>query len=210
MTATTAKAKTTKSKKAAKVKDALITLVLDESGSMGTCREATLEGVNAFLDEQRSLPGKTHFSLILFDNAFKVVHVAADLAETPVLGSAASPYNPAGGTALLDAVGAAIQGVEAWLKNNEDFDGKVIVVINTDGEENSSRVYSHDGINALISDKTAQGWDFIFLGAGTSAWTEGAKFTSIPTANINNFAYNDNTVVRSYASTSSTITSSRL
>lgn len=198
-------------KKAPKVSDALICLVLDKSGSMISTKEGTLEGVNSLLEEQKTLGGKTYYSLTLFDTTFHARHVAEDLLEVPLLGSAGSPYNPNGGTALLDATGASIQGTEAWLKNNPDFTGKVLFIINTDGEENASTVFSYDAVNALITEKTAQGWEFMFLGSGTAAWTEGRKFApSIPVSNFTNYANTNYASGAAYASTSNAFSSSRL
>ncbi len=66
------------------------------------------------------------------------------------------------------------------LDNHPHYRGDVVVVIQTDGEENSSQVSTLDDVNALISNKTRQGWEFVFQGTGQAAWTEGQKLTAIP------------------------------
>jgi hypothetical protein len=40
-----------------------ITIVLDRSGSMDSCREETIAGFNRFLDQQQALPGKASITL---------------------------------------------------------------------------------------------------------------------------------------------------
>ncbi len=70
--------------------------------------------------------------------------------------------------------------MQAWLDNHPHYRGDVVVVIQTDGEENSSQISSLDDVNALMSNKTRQGWEFVFQGTGQSAWAEGQKFTAIP------------------------------
>jgi hypothetical protein len=47
----------------------------------------------------------------------------------------------------------------------------------TDGEENSSREWTHDAVKALIDDKEKDGnWTFVFLGAAPDAWDQGRAY----------------------------------
>lgn len=168
-------------KPTSKPTDVFVNFVLDKSGSMGPLAASTVEGFNAFLDEQRAGTGKALLSLTLFDTAFDVRYVAVDLREVPALGTRENRYQPSGGTALLDAVATTIRGADAWLAGHRaEFDGDVICVIQTDGEENSSTTTTLDEVNSLITEKTREGWEFIFLGTGAAAWTEGRKFSAIP------------------------------
>lgn len=189
--------------------DVLLAFVLDASGSMGDLTGSTIEGVNSFLAAQREGEGKALLSLTVFNTEFYVRYVATDLREVPPLGTAENPYVPAGSTALLDAVGTTIKGVDAWLLNNRDFTGKVICAIQTDGEENSSRTHSYDTINDLIAEKTKQGWEFAFFGTGGSAWTEGKKFVAIPQASQYTYDSNDLSNSAMYATASSAMTNTR-
>lgn len=160
--------------------DVLINYVIDKSGSMSSLADATIRGVNGFLDDQRTGDGTLLLSMTLFDTDFDVRYVATDLTDVAPLGSRANRYSPSGGTALYDAVVTTIQGVDAWLALNPHFKGDVVTVIQTDGEENASRTATLDEVNALISDRTRRGWEFVFQGIGQAAWTEAQKFTSIP------------------------------
>jgi len=59
--------------------------------------------------------------------------------------------------------------------STDGFD-KAITVIMTDGEENSSREWTLQGIRELIKSKEAAGiWTFVFLGANLDAFAQGVN-----------------------------------
>lgn len=173
--------------------DVLINLVLDESGSMTPLRGTTIEGINKILSEQREQEGNAYLSLTSFNTTFDVRYVGLNVKEVPDLELVGeNAYHPNGGTKLYDAVGITVKGAEKWIENNPWFKGKVLTMIWTDGQENCStewHIYGNPDpeddrdLNNLISYKQGEGWDFIFLGAGGSAWLEAQNFTSIPQAN---------------------------
>lgn len=155
----------------------LIGFVLDRSGSMASLRDATIDGFNEFLTEQRQVDvGNALMSLTTFSTSFDVPFVGLDIHEVPNLGTDMNPYNVGGMTALYDAVGTMIEGISAWLANHPAWSGRPIVAIWTDGQENSSRQWSLDRVNALIEEKQKAGWEFVFMGTGSAAWTEGTNF----------------------------------
>src|SRR5712671_3389984 len=110
-------------------------LIIDRSGSMARIRDDTQGGVRHFIAEQATVPGKATLSLYQFDTEHDRVHDFADLAGLP-------PYTltPRGGTALNDACARAISETGARLAalSEDTRPGKVVVVIATDGQENSS------------------------------------------------------------------------
>ena len=142
---------------------AFIHFLLDRSGSMESCLKDTIGGFNAFVREQA--PTST-LSLYLFNNTFEIVYENKKIKDVEKL-----DFRPRGGTALLDSIAQTIEQVE---KNNTqrwaDLDdvGNVIVIL-TDGEENSSTKYTKGDINDMIATKKAQGWKFVFLGANQDA-----------------------------------------
>lgn len=189
--------------------DVIIPFVLDRSGSMASYVGATIEGFNTLLNEQREQDGNAWLSLTLFDDKFEVPFVAWNVNDIPLMGTPGNQYTVRGSTALYDAVGLSIQGTEAWLKNNEWFTGKVLFVILTDGAENASTKWSIQELNSKIADKSAEGWEFLFLGAGGAAWTEGNKFTSIPVANRMTRAATSKGYAQTYAGVSASVSSLR-
>ena len=86
-------------------------------------------------------------------------------------------YFVRGCTALLDAVGTAIEKMENVQKHlPEDHQAeKIIFVITTDGLENSSEHFTQGQIRRKIEAKKDSGWEFLFLGANIDARREAEK-----------------------------------
>ena len=82
-----------------------------------------------------------------------------------------------GCTALLDAVGTAIEKMENVQKHlpEDHRAGKIIFVITTDGLENSSEHFTQEQIRRKIEAKKEYGWEFLFLGANIDAGKEAEK-----------------------------------
>lgn len=198
--------------------DVFVNFVLDKSGSMQSIQADTIGGFNSFLEEQKQAEGLALLSLTLFSTSFDVRFVARDIREVPMLGSAQNTYRPSGGTALFDAIGTTIKGTEEWLKNH-DFNGKVITVILTDGEENSSKSWHANehpvvgdpwDVNGLISYKQNEGWEFIYLGCGRDAWSTSRVFaSSIGVNNSYNYAGDAASNRQTYAGMSSALLATR-
>lgn len=148
-------------------------IVQDKSGSMDDLRSETIGGFNEYVDElERTTDGRIDISLTQFDTSVFQKYVNRPLSETPSL--TPEDYVPGGMTALYDAIAKSIRSAEVSVSSND----KVIVVIMTDGGENSSVEYNryqggHDRILRLIQGKRGDGWDFVFLGAGEEAWQAG-------------------------------------
>lgn len=116
-----------------------LVFILDRSGSMGGLETDTIGGFNSTLEAQRKLEGETRVSTILFDNQFEELHDRIDLNDIQPLTS--KQYFVRGGTALYDAVAVGIRKIsnaQVAVKPKARAD-KVIVVIITNGYENSSR-----------------------------------------------------------------------
>jgi uncharacterized protein with von Willebrand factor type A (vWA) domain len=155
----------------------LIVLLLDESGSMDYVSNSTIEGTNAFIDKQRELPGEAELKVVKFSSATTLLFPMAPLSDAPKLSH--FNYIPRGGTALLDAIGETVDGTGSQLASmkEEDRPGKVIFVIQTDGEENCSRTYTADQVQEKIAHQSkVYGWDFVFLGANQDAIASAKKF----------------------------------
>ena len=154
----------------------LVNVILDKSGSMSSKVQDVIGGFNLYLDELAKEPAVDYgFSLTLFDTVVEMKYKAVPLASVGKLDG--SSYRPSGNTALFDAVGNTVQTV-----STDGFD-KVITVIMTDGEENSSREWTLHAIRELIKSKeTAGNWTFVFLGATLDAFEQGANL-GVPLAN---------------------------
>lgn len=165
--------------------DVLICFVLDQSGSMLSVVDATCEGFNQFKTEQKAQEGETLMTLTLFNTMLDMRFTAESLAVIPDLGLTHNKYRPGGGTALFDAVGDSIKRTERWVAAH-NWTGRVMVVILTDGQENSSTSWhirnprvdgdSRD-VAGLIDWKQNEDWNFVFMGAGGTEWLEKTFFT---------------------------------
>lgn len=146
-----------------------LVFILDRSGSMDPLAEDTIGGYNSLLKKQKELPGKAMVTTVLFDDQYEVLHNGEDLNKVEPLTSAT--YYARGCTALLDAVGRTLMDVDAKYKGLADFmkPSKTMVVIITDGMENSSREYTYEKVKKMISARREIGWEFVFLGANIDA-----------------------------------------
>jgi len=75
-------------------------------------------------------------------------------------------YHPAAITPLYDAIGRTINTLKTWHEESP-----VLVVIQTDGQENASRQFTKQMVKALIEERQNSGWTFAFLGADIDAYT---------------------------------------
>lgn len=146
--------------------------ITDKSGSMSDIRSDVIGGFNTLLEDQKAVPGEAKFTHVQFDSNYKLVYAGKPIRDVPDL--TIDTYVPAGGTALLDAIGRTMNEQGARIKS-ENWAEKVIVCIRTDGEENSSREFSLAQIKAMITHAQAHGWVFIFSGADIDAFGEASK-----------------------------------
>lgn len=154
-----------------------LVFVLDKSGSMSGLEADTIGGYNSMLVKQQAVEGECHITTVLFDNNYELLHDRIDIkAVSPITDK---EYQVGGSTALLDAIGRTIHKIgNAQRHTADDYRAeKMMFVIITDGEENSSREYTSDKIKAQIEhQKTKYGWEFIFLGANIDAVQTAERF----------------------------------
>ena len=156
-----------------------LVFILDRSGSMSGLEKDTIGGFNSMLEKQRKEPGDAVVSTVLFDNETEVIHDRVVIADVPNLTD--KEYFVRGCTALLDAVGGAIQHIGNVHKyaRKEDVPEKTLFIITTDGMENASHHYTYDKVRNMIErQKERYGWEFLFLGANIDA-VETAKHFGI-------------------------------
>jgi hypothetical protein len=156
-----------------------INIVIDRSGSMSVICNDTIGGFNTFLKKQKETPGEATISYAQFDDVYEMVYQNLPIAQAPELST--QTYVPRGSTALLDAVGRTITAIEA-----AKTQGRIIVVIITDGHENASKEYTTAQIKTLIKSYEERGWEFVYLGANQDAFSVGTSmgFAGIKTMNI--------------------------
>ncbi len=146
-------------------------LIVDRSGSMSTRQKDAEGGIKEFIRSQKEQPGECSFTLVEFDDQYNFVHKGKNIQEIK------NDYKlvPRGSTALLDAVGNTLVQIGKRLSDMQECDrpGLVMVVIVTDGEENSSKEFTKNQIQEMIKhQQDVYSWQFTFLGASDSAFTE--------------------------------------
>lgn len=147
-----------------------VIVILDKSGSMVSMGEEPVQSINVFVDEQKlNSDDNATFTLVTFNDTSHVVIDHQPLSSVqPLL---QKDYYPYGGTALNDAVCTTIENeLESHEPNN-----KVLVII-TDGYENSSREYSTWELKSMIKKvESEHDWKVVFMGANINAYDEGSN-----------------------------------
>lgn len=147
-----------------------LVFILDRSGSMQSLTSDTIGGFNSLIEKQRREPGECLVSTVLFNNISAVLHDRKPLSDIREM--TVAEYSAQGGTALIDAIGAAIHHIGNIHKyaRPEDVPQHTLFVIITDGMENSSHMYTSDKVKQMIErQKTKYGWEFLFIGANIDA-----------------------------------------
>ena len=168
-------------------------ILLDRTGSMSSIWDEALGSVNAYADSvAKPEDGEaddldTTVTLAVFDYQeslqFDVLRKEAGPDDwTPVTSDEASPR---GMTPLFDAIGRIISLAE------EDKPEKAVIVIMTDGMENSSREITKDGAKAALDRARERGWEVVFLGAEFANFSDaeavgvaGAKSMAVGSGNF--------------------------
>lgn len=140
-----------------------VVFLLDMSGSMQGMEEDTIGGYNGYLDNMKGSDAKV--TTVLFNRSHEMITNGKCIKNVKKLSR--KQYIPGGSTALLDAIGDTIKYMD------EKGSDKVLFIITTDGEENSSRRYTKEDIKKLIN--IHDNWEFIYLGADIDSYSEASS-----------------------------------
>lgn len=141
------------------------TFVLDRSGSMESIKPKTIDGFNEFIRSQKTNNADSVFTMVLFDStAIETRYSAVHIKDVDELTS--DTYKLGECTPLYDAACQAIRETAQKAPPG----APITIVIQTDGWENASKENTQDTLHALITEKRALGWHFIFLGANIDAF----------------------------------------
>lgn len=157
-----------------------VTILLDRSYSMDKIKEGTVGGINAFIEEQKKVPGDGCWSLFQFDTRKDAGLYEAEFPEKVfecvpqenVKRLELEQFQPRGNTALIDAACLLIDRVGRRFDSMVESarPSNVVFVIVTDGEENSSTTYMQHHLRERISHQREKyKWQFVFLGANIDA-----------------------------------------
>lgn len=155
------------------MKNLNVCILLDRSGSMSSRWVEALSSIDAYVEKLSTSDVSATVNLATFDTdengaCVELVRVGLTPKTWGKLSDDKS-LTPRGGTPLYDAIGKII--TFARKENNP----KTVIVVLTDGQENSSREYNKTTAKDLIKDVEKNGWEVIFLGADFDVMTESAK-----------------------------------
>lgn len=142
-----------------------VAIVLDRSGSMGTVRNETVNGLNETIQaiQEEALEGEWYLSLVTFATT-----VTADFFNVPVgqvKTLSLEDYHPNGWTAFRDGLGYTIERLCAET-NIDDPENAYRVYCLTDGQENKSQRFTEAQIAEKIATLEAKpNWTFSVIGA---------------------------------------------
>jgi len=142
-----------------------ISIVLDKSISMSGLTSSTIEGFNSFLKAQKDVEGEATLTLVQFAD-----HSTTLMDMQPIINADElniRNYTANGcSTALLDALGRTMNNTEHQLSEMDEDQKpeKVIFVVITDGEENSSQEFIQNQIMTMINrHRDEDKWEFEFM-----------------------------------------------
>lgn len=140
-----------------------IGFILDESSSMVTVWQDTISGFNSYITQLREEIPEASITFATFvADEFKLRGDDKPIDEVLPLNSLS--YTPYGSTPLVDSIMKLIVLVEQ--KVNVDPELKPLIVIQTDGSENTSKNYTMKDLKACVERKRKLGWRFILITCG--------------------------------------------
>ena len=141
-----------------------VCFVVDKSGSMYSSKNDVIGGFKKVIDEQKAMQsGQCSVSLFTFNGAVREDYLGRDVHEINGL----DDYEPGGMTAMNDGIGTAIDRVGEWLRDMPESERpeQNLIVIMTDGEENSSHKYTLARVKEMIKHQTDKySWRFMYIG----------------------------------------------
>lgn len=137
--------------------------ILDKSGSMKSRVDKVISGMNEFIEDQKKV-GDCRVNLYSFNSKIETIFEDKNISEVEFL--TPERYDPNGPTALLDAMGYVLQKIP--------LDQKSILIILTDGEENSSYKYTSVSILEMIESRK-NNLEIVYMGSNQDAILNGAR-----------------------------------
>lgn len=165
-----------------KTATAIISFILDETGSMMDVRDTAIKSFNEFIESMVSTKTKANMTLTKFNSTIGAQIVYTDVPVEKVERLTEKTYMPNSMTPLYDAIGKTLRELESKAVKGQ----KVMVIILTDGLNNASKEFTKEGIASMIKDRIADGWEFSYLGANQDAWvvSEGLGIPMVMAATI--------------------------
>ena len=142
-------------------------IILDESGSMQSIKEATISGFNEVVQTvkgvEKQYPEQEHFITLVTFNGMGIKTLLFNEPAAKLDQIDGNKYQPDSMTPLFDAMGFSLTRLRQEVQNYPDYN--VLVTILTDGMENDSKEYNGLAIKKLVEELSLQNWTFTYIGA---------------------------------------------
>ena len=153
-------------------------VVLDMTGSMGGQEDRVVSSMNEYV---QALPKTCDLTVFLFNSGTWDQMYSGKVSKwTPM---EKSRYVPHSTTPLYDSIAKAIKYAEGQVSEGD----KVMIMIDTDGQENASTDFNHlkggqEAIKKMVKECEDKGWAFKFMANGID--TQAAHSVSMISANL--------------------------
>ena len=147
--------------------------ITDRSGSMEVMNPVeTCGSLNEVIKDQVKTGKDIRVWFSSFDHKYEMVHANAPASEVTIT---QEQIEPRGSTALYDAMYYFITQLGEQLTVLQERPSKVIVIILTDGEENTSKIATRNQVMEMVKHQQEKyNWEFVFMGANQDAIGNGA------------------------------------
>lgn len=164
----------------------IVAIILDKSGSMDGTREQTVGGYNEHIQQIKSDADENLEILTCLVTFNGQVFEHLWLTEPDTLEEAkVENYVPTGSTAMRDAMGYTIGKLLDTCDKFSDDDTSYLVVMISDGEENSSSHFTVPALREIVeAQQDKDNWTFTYMGCGKKYLQKVADETAIPISNM--------------------------
>ena len=173
-------------------KETYYLLIVDASSSMSPLTKSTISGVNEQIDSIKQLEKefpdqKYNMSFMHFNNTVTIEYTERQSSALEHISE--SNYKCSGMTALLDAIGVGVRNLNDKIGDKiTSGEAAAVVVIITDGEENSSREFDGSKVKSMIEELQATNrWTFTFVGANIDSISTASRY-GIDVKNVMQFS----------------------
>lgn len=152
-----------------------VLLLVDDSASMNRVADSVRSGFNEYIDSLiADGDGKYRVTVGIFGSEYKNLAVSEKPKDVTKLDKFTYQADQ-GSTALYDSIAQLIREFER-ANPNLPKDDRVLLVIQTDGQDNSSREVDLATARGMIeSRQSGEVWNVLFLGAGMTGWQAGSS-----------------------------------
>lgn len=148
-----------------------IIVLIDSSGSMSVMGEEPIKSVNEFISKQQQNNDESRLTIISFSSDTKKLIKNKPIQEVEKISQ--DEYIPSGSTSLYDCICTVISKRLSSNKINN-----VILLIITDGHENSSKHYNRKQTKDYLElVQTKYNWQILFIGANINSFEEGKNLS---------------------------------